>query len=808
MSVEPATRPAAAASAIDAPRAGIVLRLSPTLSRTGERASGTPSRFPRATTPLVAAVTVNAVARGDKFVRMSEAREFLLKSEDFLELQPLPAGVPTYEIEDELYVSLADVPGARVSFDEAELAIDVRLPAASFPRQVHDLGSSTLAVDVTQSHASFLLNYRLGYSGTEGQPGGTMSLVTEAALAAGGWLLRNQSSQSRTEHDTTSLRLETQAIRDDRANLRRLTLGDAVTPAVALGSAVPIGGITFAKAYQLAPSYVPQPLLGFRGVADFPSEVDLYVGGVLISRQRVAPGPFELQNFHYNAGRRDVRVVVRDIFGRETSLDYPFYFSTEGLAAGLHDYSYQAGWLREGFGTPDDHYGPAAFSAFHRYGFDDHWTAGLRAEAMAARANAGPDVFYRSDRFGSFAAHAGFSRDRDTARSGHALSFGHSFQAGDFTSELTYQAYSDGYSPLRAGDAPKLPRRDFNVVLGYARPQWGSFNVGYQNLDTPDQPLTRAVAFSWTRPFLERFSVLATVRRLLDGGGYETFLSLQYRPRADTTVNLAHLRDAKGAQSESVQVSNEQPRGEGWAYSVAAQRDTSDAGSGHSVTPRLEYQGRRGVIAAEVTSLASPGARVANLYSLSWAGALVALDGNVVASRPIVESFAIVKLDPPLEGVRVYANSQEVGRTDARGRILLPEIASYTTSFASINDKDVPIDHSIDRAGKSFSPSYRSGTLVPFAVARIRSVVGTLAYSRGGARMPLEYRLATVLAGDRPVELPTARGGEFYVEGLPAGRLAATVEIDGTPCEFTLDVPASEESIIHLGEVFTCDVIH
>jgi outer membrane usher protein FimD/PapC len=63
---------------------------------------------------------------------------------------------------------------------------------------------------------------------------------------------------------------------------------------------------------------------------------------------------------------------------------------TRDSPPGLHDYSYQAGWLRGQIGLESNDYGPFAFSAFHQYGFSDAWTLGLRTEGTARMVNGGP----------------------------------------------------------------------------------------------------------------------------------------------------------------------------------------------------------------------------------------------------------------------------------------------------------------------------------------------------------------------------------------------------------------------------------
>jgi hypothetical protein len=95
--------------------------------------------------------------------------------------------------------------------------------------------------------------------------------------------------------------------------------------------------------------------------------------------------------------------------------------------------------------------------------------------------------------------------------------------------------------------------------------------------------------------------------------------------------------------------------------------------------------------------------------------------------------------------------------------------------------------------------------VVPFRVEKLRSFVGRFVSRITGATVPLEYHVVMLPAEGRTIEIPTARNGEFYAENLPAGRFRARVDIHGVACNFILEIPRSEESIVPLGDVMTCD---
>jgi outer membrane usher protein FimD/PapC len=781
----------------------LTLRASPALAhRTGPGSSGGPP-----TQLAIVSLTVNAEPRGERMVRMTREGEFLLRRDDVAEIGVVPPATSPIVIEGVAFFPVAAIARAKTKFDEATLTLELTLPPESFAGRRFDLATAPSAPDLTTPARSVLLNYRAAYAGTSGAGEGTLSLASEAALVYGDWILRNQSFHSHAHAGWHSSRIETQAIRDDRDNLRRLIVGDNFTPGLTLGSAVPFAGLTFAKAYVLSPYFSRQPSVDYHGVAQFPSRVDFYVGNTLVLRQQVGPGPFDIRNFSYYGGQRDVRVVIRDSLGREQTVAYPFYFATQGLAEGLHDYSYQAGWLRHDAGAPGDGYGPFAFSAFHQYGFSDRWTLGARAEGTSRRGNAGVDVFYRHERLGVFAVHAAGSVDRDRDENGHAFAAVHSFTRGEISTQLIYQAYSPEYAVL-AQVAPRLPRRDFSANVAYAAPWLGSLSLGFTHLELNGELVgeapARSVNLTYSRPLLDNLQFQATARQSLrEPRGTELFVGLQYILDRQT-AQASFAKDPRGVRTSALQFANTTPQGEGVGYSMGAQRQEAPEGTTDFLVPRVEWNTRYGTLAAEGAH--SRGLSNATTYSLAFSGAIMGAEGRFGIGRAVADSFAIVEISPPLEGVLVYQNSQEAGRTDARGRVLLPDIASYATNYAAVKDKDVPIDYSIDKVGRSFAPPLRSGTLVPFHFERVRAFTGTLRYRLGDETRPLEYQLVELDAAGKRIEIPTGKGGTFYAENLPAGRHHATVRIQSMRCEFFLEVPPGDEPRVALGDIMACHV--
>lgn len=787
------------------------LRLSPELTI---KASQSPERGARRTLsgqpqPLVVTITVNGEEKGEQIVYRASAQDFFLKLEEIKKFATVPPQTDIFDIEGEGFVPVNALNGSKVEFDEKTLGLSITLPPEAFPTTVYNLakGPSTEGFQPGASGSkSALINYRLAYAGGTGAGRGILSLASEEAVSLGRWLIRNQSFHARDPQRTTSLRYITQLVRDNREDMQRLVIGDETTFAGDLGASVPIGGVSFSKAYQLSPYFVRQPSVNFAGAVALPSQVDFYVGNTRILRQQVSPGPFEIANFNYYGGQRDVRVVIRDMLGRERVISYPFYFADQGLALGLHDYSYHLGLLRENFGTASNEYGKLAFSAFQRYGFTDWLTVGARGEGTADYANAGPNIVLRSDRLGVVSVNAAASHDRRAGAQGFAYSAAHTFQGGEFSSQVAIRRFSRAYALLHAGPAPDLPEANFSVSMGYAPAGFGSLNIVYNQLKLRDKPESRTTTLSYSRALAGKFNLTGSYRRTVgNDSGYEVFFGLQYLPGPARNVSASLRRDDKNASSAQLQVSNSQPSGEGLAYRLSLDHNVSDTGTLNAVSPELQYSSRYATLSGEIRTL-SGSVPSSTSYTLAVAGGIAAVGGQVGFSRPINDSFGLAEITPPLSGVRVYQNSQEVGRTAENGRLFLPTMTSFIENYISINDKDIPIEYAIEHVDRVVSPPYKSGSIVRFAVTRTQSIVGSLMYRVGGASKPLEYHLISMDIAGKKIDFPTGKNGDFYLENIAPGAYAASVPIGKTTCKFTFVIPKSDETFIKLSDLMTCDV--
>lgn len=753
---------------------------------------------------LLADVVVNGQRRGEFTLLRDPSGDYYVRADDLASLGIAAAGSRSVRVEGVPHVSLRSLRPGELRFDERLLLLEVNLPTTALGKREYDLAPRRGARPLQPRETAGFANYRL--SAAEDRQGAPLKLglANELAFRTGDLLVRNEGTLVREGGSTRGRRFATQFVYDRREEQQRLIVGDHTATSGELGSTLAVGGLSFAKLYQMTPGYVRQPLAGYAGAVSTPSLVEVRMGGIPVFREQVAPGPFELRNLHQFGGARDVEVVVRDALGREQSVSFPYYFADQALRQGLHEYAYSAGALRHDPGGTNGEYRDRVASGMHRYGLNDRVTLGARGEFASSLWNLGGTALYRHDRLGAFSAGLSGSGSGGDGRRGAAASLGHSYQKARFGMQASARRFGEGYATAQDLLAPRQLRAEYGAGASYNQPAWGTLYfdrlVSERRAGSP-LPGSAVSRVGYSYSFGARTSFFASFSRVREArAANEAFFGLLLSFDRVTSVHLSARRDANGDDTLGAQASRALPSGEGagWrlGYSGARAEETRE------LTGYAQYNARAATISFDGASGRAAGFPTQR-YEAAVAGAASFAGGRWGFSRPIEDSFIAVDLAAPIENVRVYRNNQEIGATDRDGRLILPQVGSFQESQISIEPRDVPLDYAIDRMQRVVSPPYRSGSLVRFDLRRLRAVEGLLRLrSRAGAVRPAEHAEVRLAAGG---DFVTGRDGRFYLEDLAPGSHPAVLEFEGRECRFMLEVPESSAPIARLPEVTACD---
>ncbi len=190
--------------------------------------------------------------------------------------------------------------------------------------------------------------------------------------------------------------------------------------------------------------------------------------------------------------------------------------------------------------------------------------------------------------------------------------------------------------------------------------------------------------------------------------------------------------------------------------------------------------------------------------SIVASGALVGIGGAIFATRPLQAGYALVRV-PGIANVRTFLSNQEIGRTNRRGDLLVPNLLSYYANRVRIADEDVPLDRTVGAIERVVAPGYRAGAIVEFPVRRDTRVLGSIALERNGAAIVPAAGIVSLTTDGQRFDSPVGKNGEFYFENVTPGAHRARVRYEGAECEFTIEVPASDDPVVQIG-AHTCVV--
>ena len=683
------------------------------------------------------------------------------------------------------YVSLASLaPDITFTFDVDALALDVTVaPTLLTTKTSIDLRSVRPAnIDYTGGSSGYL-NYALA-AGSGG---------ADSAFFEGG-LVHGQSSLhfSMTAQSSTPLRRGlTYFQSDDRGDQVSRVIGDLNAQSGDLGGSSYLGGIGISRNFNLDPYAIHFPLPALSGLITSPSVANVYVNGVLVQRVNLPPGAFNLNNLPVVAGSANAQVVVTDAFGRSQSYSQNYYTAPTILSPGTTDFQYSAGLLRRNAFGPDDGYGPAALLGSYRVGLTNAVTVGGRLESSSQLVSGGPSIDVRTLLGYVHLALAG--SDNQGAR-GDALSLGYSYVTQRFGLGLSFLAQSSYYANVsqpaavdRAG-AALSPSATFQLGKN-----GGSLTVQYFRRAMRDSGTSDEIALTDTIPVRRDVSLTLGTDRVtstVTGSLFNVTASLNI---GLGRTNVSTFTQGGTTHDNNVQVQQTSPNRYGLSYTALY-----DPSNGQTVDGSFLYATQYGNLAADYSR--SPGAAFSD--SVRLAGSLAFIGGGVYPTQPVTGAYALVEV-PATAGIHVFLENQDMGKTNARGDLLVPNLLPNYGNALRIDDENAPLNASIQSLQRLIAPPAQAGAVVTFAAERLTALTGTLTVLLHGLAVVPQYGDLTLDGAGKHFESALGEHGEFYLEDVPSGTYRAHAVFREGSCDFSFRAPSTNEMLVKMG-VLTC----
>lgn len=691
-------------------------------------------------------------------------------------------------------IDIGALPEVSYAYDEAGQAIRFTTSARALRPVTLDGRPSAAFVHPATPPLGTVLNYTLFASGTDRDGKTTFDGLS------GGFDLRTFGKFGLIENtfvaraggaDDDFIRLDSLYMHEDFDGVSSFSAGDFVSGGFSWTRPIRMGGIQLRRSFGLRPDIVTIPTPTFGGSAAAPSTVDLYINGIRTLSEDVSPGPFEILHPPVVYGGGTASVVVRDVLGRETVSTSQFYASPQLLAPGLNDYSLELGVARRNYGILSADYDDSlAGSASWRSGINTGLTVQAHAEATDGMANIGGGIITTVGSFGLVsAAVAGSTSDRgnggladvsfESRMPGFSLTLRSQRVFGDHND---LASWTDGSMHHGGRHVFGLPREFDQVSLSSPLPWKGSsWGASLINASYDDQPDSELLSLYYTQEF-GPVSLFATgVKDFAGGNGDGLYVGLRI-PLGEHLSGTSGVSQRAGGSATFVQAARQQqrePGSLGWAVRAeTGEREEFEAAARYS-TSFADFEA--GVRVSDTLKSANA----------TMEGSIAMVGGEVFASEHVNGSFAVVDVGAP--NVAVSHENRPVGKTNLRGRIMIPEMTPYTANRIAIDPENLPVDANISATNTTVVPRGRSAAYVDLRVKL--DTTSALVELLDQSGKPLPAGSAIDLPGATESYAVGYDGLAFIDQLQPRNRITVTLPT-GSSCQASFDYkPAAGEQV-------------
>ena len=674
--------------------------------------------------------------------------------------------------------SLDAVPGLTYEVNRQRMVLAVHAPATAFIGSLLNVPGSRAAAPA-RPQPGVMLDYDVSASQGYGSSsrGATLEMTAFGHLGSfvGSALL------ARSGQVSSATRLDTYWRHDIPERMQTLVVGDAVGVGGGWSRPARYGGIRWGTDFGMQPGVVTLPQITMAGEAALPSTVEVLVNNARRLSQPVQPGPFELKNVPVVTGAGQINLVVRDLLGRETVVSQSYYMAPRLLAPHLNDFSFEAGWLRTGYGR-DTAYGDGFGAATWRQGLSGNLTGEGRLELQPGRRAAGVELVGMLGAWGAGRmALATAAGDRQgAAERGHLLQLGLERSTPTGGGALQYEHAGRGFSPF--GEA-----LGSDAVAQRARERWlaslggsvggGPLNggVSYVQQNRWDGERVRSLGLGASVAVWQRASLNFSLNKRLDSDrAWSTGVSVSLPLEKGIHTVLRIERTTAGAPGGVVSASYNPPDGLGLGWHAETSAQPSQRASAGLQGTTSQAQWALDLVSDARGQMAT---RASGRGTLGW------LAGMPFASRAVGGgSFVVVEV-AGLEGVPIMRSHQLVARTDSLGRALVTGLLPWQPNRIEIDRLDLPLDAEVGQTVHQVTPYARSGSVVRFDVLRTRKALVVL-HQPGGVPVPAGAQVRLLPQGGP--EFRVGRRGEVWLVDLAAERQRLQVRWPGGGCQLEL----------------------
>ena len=271
--------------------------------------------------------------RGEEQAIALEVPEGLLVAERIgYDTEPVP--------EPESGIGLVFNYGLRLQNSQVESAARVAASRRRPRVPIHGAGLGRVPVGDARSHAAR----------SEAQDK-TLSLATDLRLFTPYGVGVNYGVLTVQDDVSDYIRQDTYWSYSGVQSMRNYTAGDFISSSLIWTRSVRLGGMQVGRDFDIRPDLITFPMPELGSTAVVPTTVDLYVNGMRQFSGSATGGPFVIAAPPSLTGAGNASIIYKDELGRDVVTMRRMYVDTRLMDKGLSDYSLEAGYLRQAYGT-------------------------------------------------------------------------------------------------------------------------------------------------------------------------------------------------------------------------------------------------------------------------------------------------------------------------------------------------------------------------------------------------------------------------------------------------------------------------
>ena len=716
-------------------------------------------------------------------VLRDQNKHLLVSADDLRKWRlPLPPSASTVH-EGITYYSLDDLAGSTYMLNNPGQTLDINADANLFGPTVLS-GNDFKRVKPTVATPGGFVNYDVFADSTAGSRH-VSGLVEAGVFGAWGVGVTSFLGNSQPPNGKHLVRLDSTLTRDFPDDLKTLRLGDVINGTSSWGRSVRFGGVQLASNFATQPGFIAFPLPSLSGETGLPSTIDYYFDGARRLHSDVPSGPFSIQDLPVVSGPGEARLVIRDILGREQVITQRIYTSPQLLRKGLQAYSYDVGFLRNNFGIESNDYGRFMASGTHRFGFTNQFTGELHGELLRNQQTLGVGGAYVLPTLGLLST--SLAGSHSPRGNGALASLGFDGRKNSFGYGFSTQFTTEDFAQLGLTAGGQAPKQITQAYANLGTTSYGSFGISYAAQQWRDRPDIRLASATYGVRVKDLGYLGVSLTRFFSDDK-KTVLSATFTipidARTAASVNTVH--QPNGNES-TVQIQQSLPAGTGMGYRLLA-----GTGPAHRLEAGVSAQNDIGTYTLQTAK-----ARGQSAVRASASGGIAFSGDNAFLTRRIDESFGVVEV-PGYANVRIYADNQEVAKTNEKGIALLPRLRPYQKNPIRIEEADLPLDSRIDATELDAVPYFRSAVRMKLPVKKSQGALIQVMLDTGE---PLPAGAIARIAGVDE-EFPSGLRGEIYLTGLEKIN-HVTVTWQGQSCDFEVSFSESPDPVPNLG-AFKC----